>query len=567
MAQPRAQAKQAEPELDLNHLAGLIRTGRAAPELMESWLDATWREPARFRRMLYRAAAVRGSETIKSRPELGLDLYSDCIAIHLGHQRAALTFVQEGRGTQETSYETLHARSAALASLWEKTGVKAGDSLALLLPVGLDYALALLAALRLGLCITVIPPLGASYARTRLLLTAADHVATSVRLEHMLPPGSGPSLPLTAAALGNVRAASHAYAPTDCVLRLLSPFGPCDELTELDAVTLHESLLRDGLLVMALTTADRVAAPGWDVLQLQPLLLLTTWLAGATWVECTAADLAAQSLGVSVLGVDTRLREQMRARGEDSFRGLKSWFRSLSDRIDHAKWRTFSELASASGVLQFSLLYNAASGGAQLFSPRATQDLIGRMWPAPGRTFIISQVGSDLLPSLDATGVYTPMREEEADASLVRLVIAKLDHGWTSGGSIDIGPEARTLPAREIAACAQRDPRVGAASLVVLPGRWPNEAHVLLLVFVPEPEVISGELATDLRQLIAHELGEQHVPERIEISPLHPRRDEDGIRTAWCTSQYQSGMLGRKARVPMFLTLSRLAWIFQTPTS
>jgi hypothetical protein len=567
MAQARAQVKQAEPELDLNHLAGLIRAGRAAPELMESWLDTTWREPARFRRSLYRAAAARGSETIKSRPELGLDLYADCIASHLGHQRPALTIVQEGRGPQEISYETLHARSAALASLWVKSGVKAGESLALLLPVGLDYAVALLAALRLGLAVTPIPPLGASYARHRLLLTAADHVATSARLTHMLPPESAPSLPLTAAGVDGMRAASHAYAPTDCVLRLLSPFGPCDALTELDAVTLHESLLRDGLLVMALTTADRVAAPGWDVLQLQPLLLLTTWLVGATWVECTAADFAAQSLGISVLGVDTRLRELIRARGDESCRGVKSWFRSLSDRIDHDKWRTFSELLGARGITQFSVLYNAASGGAQLFSPRATQDLIGRMWPAPGRTFIISQVGSDLLPALDATGVYTPLRDEEADPSLVRLVIAKLDHGWTSGGSIDVGPEARTMPAREIAACAGRDPRVGAASLVVLAGRWPNEAHVLLLVFVSEPEAVSGELAADLRALIAHELGEQHVPERIEISPLHPRRDDDGIRADWCVSQYQSGMLGRKARVPMFLTLSRLAWIFQPPTS
>jgi hypothetical protein len=567
MAQARAQTSHAEPELDLNHLAGLIRTGRAAPELMESWLATTWRDPARFRRSLYRAAAVRGSETIKSRPELGLDLYADCIASHLGHQRPALTIVQEGRGPQEISYETLHARSAALASLWVKSGVKAGDSLALLAPVGLDYAVALLAALRLGLCVTPIPPLGAGYARRRLLLTAADHVAASARLAHMLPAESAPALPLTATGPDSVRAASHAYAPTDCVLRLLSPFGPCDALTELDSVTLHEALLRDGLLVMALTTADRVAAPGWDVLQLQPLLLLTTWLAGATWVECTAADFAAQSLGISVLGVDHRLREQIRARGDDSCRGVKSWFRSLSDRIDHDKWLSFGELLGARGIAHFSLLYNAASGGAQLFSPRTTRELIGRMWPAPGRAFIISQVGSDLLPALDATGVYTPLRDAEADLSLVRLVIAKLDHGWTSGGSIDIGPEARTMPAREIAACAERDPRVGAASLVVLAGRWPNEAHVLLLVFVSEPDAVSGELAADLRALIAHELGEQHVPERIEISPLHPRRDDGGIRADWCASQYQSGMLGRKARVPMFLTLSRLAWIFQPPTS
>lgn len=572
MVLARSTAAEVEPELDLGYVAELIRSARATPELMERWLHETWREPAAFRRALYRAAASRRSAPIKSRPELGLDLYTDCISSQLGAARTALITVSEGKPS-EVTYEALHARSSALASTWTRAGVKMGDSLALLAPVGVDYCVALLTALRLGLVVTTVPPLGATYARDRLTVVAADHVAAAERCRHMLPADAPPPLPLAAVGGDATFAGSHAYAPAAPALRLFSPFGAPDAPpAELTALTVHEALLRDGLFVLALEPGERVAAPAWDVLQLQPLALLTTWLAGACWVECSASELRAhpgllQACGVSLLGVDTQARELLRERGVESCRGVRSWFRGLNDRFDHEKWRSFGDLLAAREISHFQLLYNAASGGAHLFGLRERDNPVGRVWPAPGRSHVISQVGASLLPALDATGVYTPLLGEDADPTLVRMVIAKLDQGWSLGGSIDQGPQAHTMPCDEIARCARRHPLVAAASVHVLPGRWPNDAHVLMLVFVSDHDAISGTLAGEVRQLIARELGERHVPERVEIFALHPRHrahDGDELDAAWCASQYLSGMLGRKARTPMFLTLSRLSWIFAT---
>ena len=561
------------PDLDLPRAAQLMRTGRATPDFMERWLQASWDEPARFRRALYDAASSGRKEPIKSRPELGLDLYTDCISIHLGRARTALVVMQDGRPV-DISYEMLHARSSALASLWSKAGVEVGDSLAVVLPVGLEYAVALLTGLRLGLIVTPIAPLGASYVRARLALVEPDHIAAAERSLHMLPAGSGPCLPLAARGGDATWATSHAYAADAIALRLLSPFGPQPEglSAELSALTLHEALLRDSLFVFGLEPAERIAAPGFDPLQFQPLALLSALIAGATWVECSPADIAAQpqlltQCGVHVLGVDARTRELIRELGADACRGVRAWFRSVNDAFDYEKWRSFAELLAASKIAGGSVLYNAASGGAHLFSPGVLADHAGRIWPAPGRTFLIAQPGAGLMPALDATGVYTPLREEEADPSLVRMVIAKLNWGWTVGGSIDLGPAGWSLPLDEIAACAQLHPRVGAASVAVLPGRWPNAAHVVLLLFVPDSAGLNatrGLLASEVKQLLARELGERHLPERVEIFALHPRHDGDALRADWCAGQYASGMLGRKARTPLFLTLSQLQWIFAT---
>jgi hypothetical protein len=568
MEHARAAAVASESGLDLLQAAQLIRAGRAAPEMMERWLAATWRDPLRFRRALYVAGASSKTGAIKSRPELGLDLYTDCVAVHLGRSRTALIVMQDGRPS-EITFETLHARCSALASLWIKAGVKTGDSLAVLLPVGADYCVALLAGLRLGLMLTPVAPLGATYARARLALVAAKHVATVERWAYMLPADAPNPLPVAAHSGDTTLTASHTYAPDATVLRLLSPQGTGDQEApaELDALMLHEALLRDSLLVFALQAGDRVAAPGWDAQQLQPLALLSVFLAGATWVECTPEEIAAQpelivQTGINVLGVNARLREQLRAAGPETCKGVRAWFRSLSDVFDHDKWRSFSELLAQREIGAFCVLYNAASGGAHLFSPRTMRDHSGRIWPAPGRTFLIAQVGASLLPALDETGVYTPLRDDEADPSIVRMVLAKLDQGWTLGGSIDPGHEGRKVPVDEIAACAEQHPQVGAASVVVLPGRWPNAAHVLLLLFVREPADASGELPAEIKAIIQRELGQRHMPERVEVFALHPRFAGEALRPNWCASQYASGMLGRKSRTPMFLTLSRLAWIF-----
>jgi hypothetical protein len=170
-------------------------------------------------------------------------------------------------------------------------------------------------------------------------------------------------------------------------------------------------------------------------------------------------------------------------------------------------------------------------------------------------------VGANALPSLDETGLYVTMQDAEPDSSLVRMVVAKLDHGWTLGGAIDPGPQARSLPVAEMAASACRHPRVDAASVVVMPGRWTHAAHVILLVFAAEPD--PAALSTsELKRRLSHDLGAAHAPDHVEVFALHPRYAEHGVHAGWCSSQYLSGMLGKKSRTPLFLTLSRLAWIF-----
>lgn len=557
--------------MDLSDALQRLRTGRVTPELLEAWLRETWLDRPRFRAGLYAAAAARAEAPIKSRPSLGLDVYADCVTSHLGAHRPALYTLRDDQ-VVSTSYEQLHERCSALASAWRQAGVEAGASLLVLLPVGIDYAAALLTGLRLGLTVTPLTPLGATYVRNRVAVLAPDYVVTGERWAHLLGPDAPPALALHAQRGDTTDASSHRYGGDDIALRLFSPFGENnhEQPHELSALELHEGALRDSMLVFALQPGDRVAAPSFDPLQWQPHALLCTWLSGSAWLECSVKDLATQpqlldQVGVTVLGVAGRLRDMLLGLdGLGTFgRNLRAWFRSLNDVFDYPRWNTFTTALATREISHFAVLCNAASGGAHLFSPRTVSAQANSIWPAPGREFTVAQVGASLLPALDETGVYAPIRAEEPDPSLMRVVIAKLDAGWTLGGSIDVGPHGRTLPVAEIAACVERFPGVGAASVVVTPARWPNAAHVILLVFAPEEQAPPTLSASALTRHLRHELGDAHVPDRVEIFALHPRRKAQSLQAGWCASQYLSGMLGRKSRTPLFMTLSRLGWIFE----
>jgi hypothetical protein len=513
---------------------------------------------------------------LKGGPDAGFDLYADTVGKELGRGRTALVGIEKGE-VVSTSFEWLHERASALVGAWRAAGVKAEERVALVLPVGVDYAVELLACFRLGLVATPIPPLGPAYVTGRLARAEVDRVVTVDRYRRFLPP-SGPD-PLAPAAPGGdtTLAASHVFAPEQAPLRLFSPFGdPEAPPVALRAHIVHEAILRDALLVWALDAGDRIAAPGFDPVQMQPLGLLSAWIAGAAWAELDVreASEAGRPLaraGVTVLGVHPTLREQILAAGPDGSFGVKAWFRGLNDPFDIARWDALARLLAERRIPGFSVLTNAASGGAHLFAQRSLEPQPMGVWPAPGRAWQVSQVGAGTQPAPGDAGVYTPLvasagggssadaAGDEVDPSLLRVLIAKLGATWMMGGTIDVGPSGRSLPTREIAAAAERHPEVRAAAVIVLPGRFTNDANVVLLAFTDRTEDVA---VVEIANTIEREMGSLHVPERIEIYPLRPRFRSGAVDVAWCRSQYLSGSLRRKARMPLFLALSKLAWVF-----
>ncbi|XXY47187.1 AMP-binding protein [Sorangium sp. So ce269] len=573
MAERSAPVPVPDPErLDLRAMVEALRAGEADGAFLRGFLPATHEAPERLRRALY-AHASRRPGGLKSRPDEGYDVYHDCVVVHLGKRRRAFVAVGAA-GDQEISYDSLHLRAGALAATWRSAGVAPGQAIAVVLPLSVEYVVALLAALRLGAVISALPPLGATFVRDRLDRLAPDHVVIAERHRHLAGPREASLLPLAAPSRWDGAQPSHWYAPDEPAARLLSVFGdPSAEPVELTAAALHEALLRDGLLVLGLDEADTLGAPGLDPVQLQPHLVLAALAAGAAYAEVAPDDVEAEPrvlerAGVTVLGVTRSLRDALLRRGAAAVpRSTRAWFRSLTEIVEPGPWDALARALWARKVPGFGVVGSAAAAGVHLFTPPSPPSIVPRVWPAPGRTWLLAELAAGTLPALNAAGMYTPLRDEEPDlAGLPRLVLVREPDGFVLAGAIDLGRDAQAYPTAEVARVVEREPAVRHAAAVVSPGRSTNDAKVTVIAFVEDERGPDGRVrlpvgARAIAALIEREMGKPFAPDRIEIFPLRPRLAGGVADEAWCREQYLSGALHEKARSELFVLLSRLGYI------
>ena len=348
--------------LDLPSIVATLRGGKASDAWVRTWLPETNATPERFVEALYAYARSR-KKGMKSRPGLAYDFYHDLVVANL-EQRTPALFAREGAGYVPISYATLHDRCTTLSAAWKRLGCERGKSLCVLLPVGIEQAVAILTGLRMGLVITTLEPYGPTFVRSRIEALSPDFTVTNERVATAMriPLAHGPNgsvCPVCgssckALARARARAPSVAtYAPDAPVFSLLSPYGEDREPVELTAGALHASLLRDGLLALGLEPSDVLAAPGFDPTQTSPHLLLATLAAGACYAAIDTPDLEgdpklAENARITILGVSNELRDRILARGADWLLATgRAWFKDLCSVLDVERWDEFARAPSA----------------------------------------------------------------------------------------------------------------------------------------------------------------------------------------------------------------------------
>lgn len=551
------------PPLDLVAITEGLRGGRATDPWMGSWLPATWQAPEAFAARALAFLGTRRGAPCKSHPAHGVDLYHDLVAAHLGHRRTALLARGESGAWQRVSYEALHARCSGLAAAWASRPVEAGQVVAVALPPGVEATVALLTAWRLGLAVSVVPPRGPAFVRRALDRVEPDWVVAPGRLGRLavaslpLEPGRGPA-----------PAGSLPFKAGEPAARLLATHGAAAPgAVEVEAAVLFEGAVRDALFVYGLDEGQVLAAPGFEPMQHALGLLLPTLVAGAALALVTESDLVAEpalltTLGATVIGVHRHERDRRLAAGGALPPGAR-WFRSLTDLTEPSRWEDFARTIPDRKQPGFSVVGSSASGGAALFSPPASGPPSLHLWPVPGLRWRLEEVGGPGVPSLNGTGVLAVERGEQADPAAPRAILAPRTGGLVYGGGLDIGPDGRPYLDADVEATAEALPGVRHAAALVTPGRWLNDARTVLLLFV-EP----GSAAPSLAEADAHlrrELGPELAPDRIELLPLRPRLRDGQVDRAWCRSQYLTGVLGRKARSPVFQRLARLGYALARP--
>lgn len=544
-----------------------------------AWIEASWRRPDTFLRALLRYHAALDPASVKSTPQAGFDLYHDLVLRHADRGRTAFVSLADGR-PRAVSFSALHALCSECRAAWLGRGVRPGDSLCVLAPLGLELVVPLLTGLRLGLQVTLLPPLGPAFLDQRLAACRPRWVAAARRYGPLLraldPAQLLGEIPVEPAAQPQpADATSHTYGGDDPALQLFSPLHtPPDAPIEVSAADAYGGALRDGLLLLGLRPGQVVAAPGADagqpLLQTQPALLLATLLCGATFLHLGIGDLrrdprrdeplsAAPRVDVLLVrdALRTALREGLpRALG----RGLRLWVRSPQEAQEPLAWTEWAERSGLTGTPAMALLLDAACGGSVLFSQRRLGAPPAYLMPSPGRPFTLQQPdGGD--PARAAYGTFQPA------PTATGLLLTRIEGGYLYAGTRTPTCAGQVYPAAEVERAVQDLPFVRGAAVVQAPG---DRSRPTLLVFTgPETrsyaEAALARRSVLLRSAIHQRISPEFVPAEMLVLAMLPRLTGTGqVDPLWTAQMFFSSQFRERSDNPVFALLDRLLMAAQS---
>lgn len=562
------------------------------------WLARSYADPRGFLDALWSYCADQARLPPKAHPTDGVDFYHDLVLRHAVAmpKSPALREYDPASGWDALTYGALHERSSALLDKWRDAGVAEGERIALVYPSGAELLIALLTALRAGARALILPPQGAHFVTRRLRLFRPSRIATARRYLPLLRtalapelagrvlPESGPLHRLSASA----RPDSYTYKPDEPALSLCTPLGdsPADavDLSSRDALL---APLRDAALLLGLGPGVHFLPGFAHAVQHQPALFFCCLVVGATYVHLPAehADKLVSSppaFPVHVLGLGPRLRDELTASPRRELPDVRLWVTDLFSAQRGSAWTDFARKSTlgAGRIPGLVMHSSAAAGGALLISARLTDPPTRSiaLWPAPGCAFRLEDPGRPGAATLATSGLFRPLHTSRTgDADL--LLSAGAPPGYRFVGTTKPRRQLRTYPTEEIyAALAELEepegidrPLIRGATLVA--GRGDGDGRFTLLVFTgPSQSAASPAAARDIEPLrhrlreritqhLASRLGEEFVPDRIELCPVMPRLVQGAIDHAWYAAQHASGGLRRCAEERVFQLLQQLRLI------
>ncbi|MCP3101831.1 AMP-binding protein [Myxococcus sp. K15C18031901] len=538
-----------------------------AEEGLPAWLQESWSDPEGFVTALANHHASRGTPAPKSRPGQHHDFFHDLVVRHADATAVAFRGWEPVRGWQVLGYRDLADRASRRAAEWAAQGVKPGAKVALIHALGPELLVSLMASLKLGACVSLLPPTGTHFLSRRLAKLAPDHLSAEA---HQAPLFKGFEA-LLLRSQGNVAPSftSHTYRPGETVALLFSPLvDPPDAPVPLSAERAWTAALCDGLLTFALGPGEHLAAPGFHFLQHQPALLFATLLRGATFLHVEPADLERAPSRLTehplrALGVSPALRETLTRARAGALRNVAHWFRSADEPLDWEAWRDWMRQSDLGAVPRSHVLVDATEGGVVLASRRRAGEFNVGLAPAPGRAWALRDVNMSGQEAVGEMGLFTPLPDEERPPGYV--ILARQRGQYLFSGTRDARREGRVYPAAEVVDALGDLPFSQGASVAVAPTGGPSGHHRhVLLVFTGAEEASHFESEAnprrqEIRRRLELRLGAEHLPDRIELFRLLPHRTEDGrVDDPWCRAQYLTGALHQKNSDPLFQALTAL---------
>jgi hypothetical protein len=529
-------------------------------------LEESFRDSPAFWASLAEHARQYLPPALRTRKAGPVDIYADAVARHAGTDRVALRHYDRRAGFRALSFAELDARASASARAWAAQGVAPGDTIAILFAFGPDWLVAFAAALRLGACVSFLPTEHDLHLAARLEALAPKHLVFDPRRPP--PVGTLEKLLLAATERGGPHAAPpYAFAPDEPCARLFSAVhAPADAPVDLAAELAYQNALRDAVLAYRIGPDTTLAAPGIHPQQHLPALLLSTLLAGATFVHLPVEDLERDpglwtASPIHTLLVSPALADLLREKPLGPPPGLRHFLRPVDEPLDWTAVRGFVEKNKLDEIPATNVLVDAAAGGCVLFSTRRPGSVSARVLPSAGRPFTLVDAASGE-ETVANHGLFVPLPCKKP-LEEGWFILARVGAEYLYGSARLPRRAARIFPEDEVVALAAREPFVRGACVAPMPTGPSTRFSFVLVVFTgafpgEDRDALAAERKAILERALRERLGPDAAPDCIEIVPFWPPMDGKKVDMSKCRAQYRAGRLARKAQHPVLLRLAEL---------
>ena len=539
--------------------------------LDSEWLEESYRDPIPFWQALKDSHDSFFPLPGKSIPFDKYDFYHDIVARNRENNAPALRRYNPVSGWNEISYSELGEMAGRKAAAWTSRGVRPGQRICIVYPLCVDCVVSLLAALKIGLIFSLLPPQGRTFLENRLEMLDPEYLVTDDMYYSLVSSWQERIIPEDKSAKGDTSVSRYSYSyPSGAVVALY--FDPCSQSPHIPKELISDAAylpaLRDGLIALDLRPGSAFAAPGFHFLETQPALLLTSLLNGTTFLHLNPDEVEKNpelliAAPLRAVGITRKVREILLKTPVDVGKSWHSWFKNPAECQDIDRWQRFIKTLKLDEVFCRNL--KVSSGGCPLFSAKRKGTAHLNIIPSAGVPWSLSDLSGGDSEAVGTCGFFSPagIGQEADKKDPGTSIIAKSRKEWMYAGARFSGRAGRTYPLAEVIDVVQHIPMPYSLyfSIAKAPPSGDNlDYGFVLLVFTgSEKDINKAEISGQIRNRIEMELGREFLPDRIDFFSLYPRYDPKGaVDHSWCGEEYLTGGLYRKSRGEIYRCLARL---------
>ncbi len=544
----------------------------------EEWVEISRKTPSPFWKSLL--SFQKELSPLPPQSELGkkYDFYSDLVLRH-SESNLAITYIDENGFVENWTYKKLHRTVNFVIKQWAQYELKPGQIVALILPVGIDFFVALLAALRLGLTISYLAS-DSPYLSSPFLSSLVDQLEPTwvITGEKEGPPPLDKYRKLPLKNLEECEQvngpSSYAYDPMHFMQHSLSLHSsPPFSIVSLDAQTTYLHALREGLITLGLQPGVTWTSPLTCPLRTQPCSTLMTFLSGATLLHIEEKAIEndpsiLKNEKIHLLGISPRLQKLGGKKPLSIGKHLKGYYKPP---LSHhpSSWKTFVQMNKLEKIPSFKLLIDNVSGGALFFSKPSLEEMNPFFKPTPPLSWSLADLTGNQGAPLNGMGIFS-----YGDQPIeTHFIVAQIENNLLLSGTVKPSIEGIAIPIEKIESTVSQLPFVEHCLLhcALKMGETTTYRTSLLLFIHPLKnhigEKTKSEWVESIKTQISKEIGTAFLPDQIEFYPLIPPLKEGRIDRARCAEQFKQGHLHRKRASQVYQLINILKKMAQENSS